>query len=85
MASKEIVAVFVTLRTSDHRNASASTAGGGMVGVWLSRNRSIGAWRVSAWMRALATCSAQAVKMSLSSSKSPMPRSTISAMNDCRM
>ena len=58
---------------------------GGMAGVNSAKNRSIGTCLVSAWVRALATCSAQAMNMSLSSSKLPIPRSSISAMNEERM
>ena len=79
------MAVLVTRRVTDQRNASASTDGEGMSGVKLSKNLLAGACFVSAWARALATCSAQAMNKSFSSAKLAMPRASTSAINEERI
>ncbi len=48
---KEIVAVFVTVRVSDHKNASWSAAGVGSGGGPAASSRSMGASPVSVWRR----------------------------------
>ena len=47
----ETVAVLVTVRTSDHKNASCSAAGVGRAGAPAASSRSMGASPVSEWTR----------------------------------
>lgn len=79
------MAVLVTVRKSDQRKASTTSAWSAARGGSPAQKRAIGVCPVSLCTRQLSTDSAQARKRSLSSSRSAMPAASASSRKRSRM